>query len=140
MAHHLVAGVAARVVVRTLLQEDWLDARLEKIIIKLGRLRVSTRGRLRRHGRSKRVEQDGSRDNEPSRDNLWQNSRNHIHLTAQGLRDIGQSKLPDMTESLLQGNTNVLIRSGISPTGMRVISFIVSVSMADTDLVPQVES
>ena len=43
-------------------------------------------------------------------------------------------------EPQLQGSTSVLIRSGISPTGMRVISFISFTSMADTDLVPQVES
>jgi hypothetical protein len=41
-----------------------------------------------------------------------------------------------MSSEVLQlyGSTNVLIRPGSSPVGMRAIAFIVFKSMADTDL------
>src|ERR1700674_469196 len=81
VTHHLVAHVAAGVVVRSLFQEDRLDARFEIPIIKLWRLRVWARWGLRRKGRSKQPQQDGSRQHEPSRNYLWQNPRNHNHLT-----------------------------------------------------------
>jgi hypothetical protein len=41
--------------------------------------------------------------------------------------------------SQLQGRARVLIRSGISPTGMRASSFIPCTSMAVTVLIPQLE-
>ena len=62
--------------------------------------------------------------------------RDEIVRTWQTLRPL----VAQRAELELQGSTSVLIRSGISPTGIRVISFISFTSMADTDLVPQVES
>jgi hypothetical protein len=79
-----MANVAAGVVVRSLFQEDRLDARFEKVIIQLRLLRVGARGGLCRNGRSKHPQQDGSRYHETGRNYLWQNPRNHNHLTFAG--------------------------------------------------------
>jgi hypothetical protein len=65
-----MANVAAGVVVRPLFQEDRLDARFEKSIIKLRRLRVWARWGLRRSKGSKHAQQDSSRQHETSRNHL----------------------------------------------------------------------
>jgi len=62
---------------------------------------------------------------------------------ASSSKSVRQAAVPSLlhaAESKLQGTTSVLIRSGISPTRMRDTSFIVSTSMADTDLAPHVET
>src|SRR5882762_10355018 len=75
VTHYLMANVTAGVVVRPLFQEDRLDARFEKSIIKLRRLRVWARWRLRRNGRSKQPQQDSSRYHATSRNYLRQKLR-----------------------------------------------------------------
>src|SRR6266853_4563337 len=84
VTHYLMANVAAGVVVRPLFQEDRFDARFEKPIIKLRRLRVWARWGLRCNGRSKHPQQDSSGYHDTSRNYLWQNPRNHNHLTFAG--------------------------------------------------------
>ncbi len=61
VTHYLMANIAAGVFVRPLFQEDRLDARFEKLVIKLRFLRVGTAGSLRGGKGSGNGQYDGSR-------------------------------------------------------------------------------
>ena len=46
VTHHLMANIAADVLIRALFQEDGLDARFEKFVVQLRGLRIAGPGRL----------------------------------------------------------------------------------------------
>jgi hypothetical protein len=99
-----MANVTAGVIRRPSFQEDRLNAHFEKLIIKLCCLHVGLAGGLRRSKRNKHAQQDGSRYNETSRNYLWQNPRNHNHLTFASSNSVLQPAVPRLqqrTESQL---------------------------------------